>query len=47
LDNYILDEPITENENAEAWQEFFTEIKKIDNEPLAEFERIKFREVEI
>ena len=43
----VLDEPITENENAEAWQEFFTEIKKIDNEPLAEFERVRFREVEI
>jgi hypothetical protein len=43
----ILDEPIIENENAEAWQEFFMEIKKIDDEPLLEFERVKFREVEI
>jgi len=43
----ILDELIPENENAEAWQDFLTEIQKIDNEPLTEFERVKFREVEI
>ena len=43
----ILDEPVTENENAEAWQEFLAEIKNIDDEPLTDFERIKFREVEI
>lgn len=29
----ISDEPISHNENAEAWQEFLQEIKKIDNEP--------------
>ena len=43
----VLDEPITDNKNAEAWQEFLTEIKQIDNEPLAEFERVRFREVVI
>ena len=43
----ILDEPIASNENAEAWQEFLSDIKKIDNEPLTEIERVKFREIEI
>jgi len=43
----IIDEPTTVNENGEAWQEFLQAIKKIDNEPLTEFERVKFREVEI
>jgi hypothetical protein len=43
----VLDEAIAENENAEAWQEFIAEIRKIDSEPLPEFERIKFREEEI
>jgi hypothetical protein len=43
----ILDEPVTGNENAEAWREFLAEIKNIDDEPLTEFERIKFREAEI
>jgi hypothetical protein len=42
----ILDEPAADNENAEAWSEFLEEIKKIDDEPLAEFERIKMREAE-
>jgi len=41
----ILDEPVAENEHAEAWQEFFAEIAKIDDEPLEEFERVKFREI--
>ena len=40
-------EPVLDNENAEAWQEFLNEIKEIDNEPLTEFERVSFREVEI
>ncbi|MDR1061511.1 MAG: hypothetical protein LBL83_09980 [Clostridiales bacterium] len=43
----VLDEPVSDNENAEAWHEFLTEIKQIDNEPLAEFERVSFREVVI
>ena len=43
----ILDEPIVDNENSEAWQEFLQEIKKIDDEPLVEFEQVKFREVDI
>jgi len=43
----ILDEPIANNENAEAWQDFLQEINKIDDEPLSGFERVKFREVEI
>ena len=41
----ILDEPMTRNENAEAWREFLDEIAKIDDEPLTEFEQVKFREV--
>jgi len=43
----ILDEPLTDSTNAEAWGEFLKEIKNIDNEPLTETERVKFREVEI
>ena len=43
----VLDEPVTDNEHIDAWQEFLQEIKKIDNEPLSEFERVRFREVEI
>ena len=43
----VLDEPISDNENAEAWQEFLTAIEKIEDEPLTEFERVRFREVEI
>ena len=31
----------------EAWKEFLEEIKSIDNEPVGEFERVKFREIEI
>jgi len=43
----ILDEPVSDKENAEAWQDFLEEIRKIDDEPLAEFERVRFREIEI
>jgi uncharacterized protein (DUF885 family) len=43
----VLDEPAADNKNAEAWQEFLAEIKKIDNEPLSEFERVRFREVSL
>ena len=43
----ILDEAAAESKNAEAWQEFLAEIKNIDNEPLAPFDRVNFREVEI
>ena len=43
----VLDEPIPQSKNAEAWREFLEEIAKIDDEPLEEFERVKFREVEI
>lgn len=46
-DYEATDEPIAKSKNAEAWQEFLAEIKKIDNEPITEFERIKFRKVEI
>ena len=42
----IIEEQTTENESL-AWKEFLSEIKKIDDEPLKEFERIKFREIEI
>ena len=30
-----------------AWQEFLEEIKNIHDEPVPEFERVRFREVEI
>ena len=43
----ILDEPIAENESAEAWSQFLHDISMIDDEPLEEFERVKFREVNI
>ena len=43
----VLDEPVTDNENLEAWSNFFEGIEKIDTEPIAEFERVKFREVNI
>ncbi len=43
----VLDEPVFNHENAEAWREFLSEIKKIDDEPLTEFEPIKFKEGEI
>ena len=43
----ILDEPMTDNENADAWHEFLTEIKRVDNEPLTNIERVKFREADI
>ena len=43
----VLDEPIQHNANAAAWLEFLDAIKDIDDEPLEEFERVKFREVEI
>ena len=43
----ILEEPVSDNENAQAWQDFLQEIKNIDNEPLTEFERVSFREVDI
>ena len=39
----ILDEIAVESKNAEAWQEFLSEMKNIDNEPLTDFERVKFR----
>ncbi|MCL2089297.1 MAG: hypothetical protein FWH14_07420 [Oscillospiraceae bacterium] len=41
----ILDDSAAQNENAQAWHEFLTEIKSIDNENLSEFERVRFREV--
>ena len=43
----VLDEPINVNDNAEAWKEFLREIRLIDSEPLSEFERVQFREIEI
>jgi hypothetical protein len=43
----VLDEPVYDYLNTEAWQEFLSEIKQIDNEPLAEFERVKFREIKM
>jgi predicted DNA-binding antitoxin AbrB/MazE fold protein len=47
----ILDEParnedIAKNKHAKAWREFLEEIEKIDDEPVPEFERVKFREIE-
>ena len=43
----VFDEPIPVNENAEAWKDFLSEIKKIDDEPLTDFKRVKFREADI
>jgi len=43
----VLDEPITDNENANAWAEFLEELKNVKDEPLADFERVKFREAHI
>ncbi len=48
----ILDEPAREqtspgSAHAEAWHEFLQEINKIKDEPLPEFERVKFRESDI
>ena len=43
----VFDEPIPANENAEAWKDFLSEIKKIEDEPLTEFKRVKFREAGI
>ena len=36
----IFDEPSTENEHAQAWQEFLEEIQKIDDEPVPEFKTV-------
>ena len=33
--------------HAEAWREFLQAVKNIKNEPVSEFERVKFRECEI
>ena len=41
----VLDEPVFGNKNAEAWQEFLSEVKQIYDEPLPELERVRFREV--
>ncbi|MCL2057078.1 MAG: hypothetical protein FWH02_07680 [Oscillospiraceae bacterium] len=43
----IFDDFAAENQNIRAWQSFLAELKNIDDEPLAEFERVKFREAEI
>jgi hypothetical protein len=48
----ILDEPLTlkdeaDNEHAEAWSEFLDGIAEIKDEPVPEFERVRFREVDI
>ncbi len=48
----VLDEPALEagtsvNEHAEAWRDFLSGISNISDEPLKEFERVKFREVDI
>ncbi|MCL2054553.1 MAG: hypothetical protein FWG90_09025 [Oscillospiraceae bacterium] len=47
LDEPARDEAIVANEHAEAWQDFLDGIKSVDNEPLPEFERVTFREVDI
>jgi len=43
----VFNEPITDNRHAIAWQEFLAGIKKIENEPVPEFERVKFNEVDL
>ena len=44
----VLDEPIhDDNDHLDAWLEFIDNIKNIQNEPVSEFERVKFREVDI
>ena len=35
------------SEHAEAWREFLEDIKNIDDESVPEFERVKFREIDI
>ncbi|MCL1986923.1 MAG: hypothetical protein FWG64_03005, partial [Firmicutes bacterium] len=37
----------TENKELRAWEDFYTNISDSDNEPLPEFERIKFKEIEL
>jgi len=43
----ILEKHVQKNEHAEAWQDFLEGIKNVDNEPVGEFERVKFREADI
>jgi hypothetical protein len=43
----ILDEPAQEdNTHAEAWREFLSAINNISDEPLSEFARVSFREID-
>jgi len=42
-----IDEKVKDRIHAEAWREFLDEIRSINNEPVGEFERVKFREIEI
>jgi|GEM_PF-488926 len=47
LEEIADDEPNkTENNHLKAWEDFYTNISACD-EPLTEFERIKFKEIEI
>ena len=44
----VFDDPVLEEDNhAEAWHEFLSAIKSIDDEPVPAFERIKLREIDI
>ena len=47
----VLDEVVQPeeeiNEHAQAWSDFLDAISKITDEPVGEFERVKFREIDI
>ena len=44
----VFDEPVEEKSiNTEAWKEFLSAIKCINDEPVPEIEKIKLREIEI
>ena len=44
----VVNEPVIDQKaNAKAWREFFAALDQIDDEPIPEFERVKFRETDI
>jgi hypothetical protein len=48
----VFEEPAQEEmtaceKQARAFKEFFEEIRRIDDEPITEFERVKFKEIDI
>jgi addiction module RelB/DinJ family antitoxin len=38
---------LSKRDSALAWKDFLAEVKKIDDEPIGDFERVKFRERDI